>query len=132
MKMHKKTKPKKILLIERDNTLRDSLEELLTFEGYEVFEAANGYLGLQVAKKYLPDLIICSRLSPDLSCWEIVQQLKTEESTNQIPFIFLSSKPAGEEHQKMTEEVELIVLTKPFEIDEFLTIILKCTSTLAA
>ena len=121
--MHNQLKSKKILLIERDNTLHGSLTELLSLQGYEILEAKNGYSGLRYAKAYLPDLIICSRLFSDINAWEVLQALKKEEITKGIQFIFLSSKPAGKIHQKMIKAAQLIVIVKPFDISRFLAVV---------
>lgn len=70
--MHKPTTSKKILLIEREEILRKSLSELLTFQGYDLLEARNGYIGLHYAKVYLPDLVICARMFSDMDGWEVL------------------------------------------------------------
>lgn len=119
-------KAKKILIIEHDLSLREALAELLSLEGYEVFETENGYLGLQLAKKHLPDLILCSRMFADINCWDVLRALKEDETTKQIPFIFLSSKPIGEEHQKMEKNKDVIVLIKPFSIEKLKKTIQEC------
>ncbi len=115
--------------MERDNIFRGSLTELLSVEGYEVLEVINAS-GLRFAKTYAPNLIICSRMFSDTNGWEVLQALKKEDTTKKIPFIFLSSRPAGEIHQKMMEAAPLIVLIKPFKISEFLVIIQNCLSNM--
>ena len=50
---------KKILLIEDDIVLRENTAELLQLSGYKVETASNGRAGVEVAKKYEPNIIVC-------------------------------------------------------------------------
>lgn len=118
---------KKILVIERNNDFRESLSELLSLNNYQVINARNGYLGLILAREYFPDIIICARSFADISCWNVLQELRKEETTKQTLFVFLSSKPAGEEHQKMCEQEAVAVMTKPFLTEQLISLLEKWT-----
>ena len=109
--------------MEEDTQLRESLAELLTLEGFKVYPTGNGQAGLHSTKEYLPDLIICARMFIDMSCWEVLQSLQEEKTTRDIPFLFLSSIPIGIHHERMEKSKEAVVLTKPFPIKEFISII---------
>ena len=54
----------KILLIEDNNEIRESLSEILLLAGYDVSEARNGKQGVEMATKDLPDLILCDITMP--------------------------------------------------------------------
>ncbi len=101
---------------------------LLLLENFKAYHAKQGYAGLQIAKKHLPDAIICSRMFSDISCWDVFQALQKEEITKQIPFIFLSSIPSGEYHEKLEKNSSAIILTKPFCINQLMTVIHDCLS----
>jgi CheY-like chemotaxis protein len=82
---------KKILIIEDEVSLRKGIAEILTFEGYEVKEADNGKDGVILALKYLPDLILCDIMMPEMDGREVVKQLNSNENTKFIPFIFMTA-----------------------------------------
>lgn len=83
---------KKILVIEDDRNVRTNIQELLTESGYEVQSAENGRQGLAAAKKFLPDLIICDIMMPELNGYEVLKELAEDFKTAAIPFIFLTAK----------------------------------------
>ncbi|MCB0632847.1 MAG: response regulator [Saprospiraceae bacterium] len=117
---------KKILIIERHDPLRESIAEFLALYNFRVFEAQTGYQGLQLAREEAPDLIICARNFFDCSCWQILEELRKEGSTRETPFIFLSSKPAGEQHEKLSGQKAVSILIKPFSMDDLLKTIREC------
>ena len=83
---------KTILLIEDDIVLRENTAELLELANYKVITAANGQMGLKLAKQKLPDLIVCDIMMPELDGYETLQALSQNSKTKRIPFIFLSAK----------------------------------------
>ncbi|MCA9912809.1 MAG: response regulator, partial [Anaerolineae bacterium] len=57
---------KKVLIVEDNASLRKDVVEMLSYEGFEVYEAENGRIGVDIARRYLPDLIICDIMMPEL------------------------------------------------------------------
>lgn len=82
---------KKILLIEDDIFLSKIMEERLQDEGWEVNLAGNGEEGLQKAKTYLPNLILLDMILPKMNGFEVLEALKKETSTKDIPVIVISN-----------------------------------------
>ena len=80
---------KKILFIEDDTVVRENTAELLELSDYEVVTAANGKIGVELAKKELPDIIICDIMMPELDGYGVLQALSQKHETQQIPFIVL-------------------------------------------
>jgi CheY-like chemotaxis protein len=80
-----------ILVIEDEQAVRDSLVDLLNAEGFTTIDAPNGEVGLQLATKILPDLILCDIKMPVMNGYEVIQILKQRSPTASIPFIFLSA-----------------------------------------
>jgi len=112
-----------ILFIEDDIVVRENTAELLELANYKVITAANGKIGVAVAKKYLPDIIICDIMMPELNGYGVLQILSKEEVTKHIPFIFLSAKT---EHQDIRKGMNLGAddyLTKPFDESELFSAI---------
>ena len=82
----------KILVIEDEDNVREIVFEILTAEGFEVLQAENGVIGLQLAQQQLPCLIICDIMMPGLDGHDVLLQLQQDTATRTIPFIFLSAK----------------------------------------
>jgi CheY-like chemotaxis protein len=110
----------KILVIEDDQLLRENLCELLSAEGYEVDWAENGKVGFKKAKKILPDLIICDIMMPEMSGFELLEELQKDSDTETIPFIFLTAKVEMENLRRGMKLGADDYLFKPFDIGELL------------
>ncbi len=106
---------RKVLLIEDDSVLRENTAELLELSDYEVLTASNGKKGVKAAKTYLPDVIVCDIMMPELDGYGVLEKLSKEESTMHIPFIFLSAKTEKEDIRKGMNLGADDYLTKPFE-----------------
>ncbi|WP_339840086.1 response regulator [uncultured Maribacter sp.] len=114
---------KTILLIEDDRILRENTAELLELSGYQVFTSANGKIGIESAKEKLPDLIVCDIMMPEVDGYGVLEALSSNESTQHIPFIFLS---AITEHKAVRKGMDLGAddyLTKPFEEEDLMSAI---------
>ncbi|MEZ4791926.1 MAG: response regulator [Gelidibacter sp.] len=114
---------KKILLIEDDTVLRENTTELLQLSDYEVINAPNGKIGLQLAKSHLPDMIVCDIMMPELDGYEVLKALSKNEDTKYIPFIFLSAKTERQDIRKGMNLGADDYITKPFSEDELLSAI---------
>jgi CRP-like cAMP-binding protein/CheY-like chemotaxis protein len=106
---------KKILLIEDNRDLRENTEELLVLAGYEVRTAENGKIGVELAQKEQPDLIICDIMMPELDGYGVLHILTKREDTAAIPFIFLTAMTEKAEVRKGMELGADDYLTKPFD-----------------
>ena len=124
--MSVKIKTRKILVLEDDTSLRGNLVEILILKGFEVLKADNGYIGIQMALKHLPNIILCSRMFADIDCLDVFQALQKQEETKNIPFIFLSSNPSGQRHLEMQKIQIPKILIKPFSIQELMDFIQGC------
>lgn len=112
-----------ILIIEDDDSIRESVVEILDVEGFKVFAGANGLEGVQLAKKHLPDLIICDIMMPVLDGYGVLTELQKNQNTSTIPFIFLTAKADKKDVRKGMQLGADDYLNKPFTIDELLTAI---------
>jgi two-component system sensor histidine kinase/response regulator len=82
-----------ILIVEDDPSLRESLVEMLKVVGeYNVVAAHNGRTGVEVARKHLPDLIVCDIHMPELDGFGVLAELQKHPTTATIPFIFVSAR----------------------------------------
>ena len=83
---------KKILVIEDQAPMRRNVALLLEMEGFKVATAENGRVGVAVAKKERPDLVLCDVTMPEMDGYAVVQALRAEKELATTPFIFLSAK----------------------------------------
>lgn len=81
---------KKILVIDDEKSLREMVRMALTQRGYEVVEAANGVVGVEVARKQLPDLILCDVNMEKMDGYATLSSLRNDSMTSAIPFILMT------------------------------------------
>ena len=96
------------------------LSSVLVKQGYEVRTSINGSLALTSAKKHSPDLILLDILMPEMSGYEVCQQLKADERTQEIPVIFLSALAETLDRVKAFSTGGVDYITKPFQVEEVL------------
>lgn len=110
----------KILVIEDDRIMRENIAELLELSAYEVETAENGKLGVKKVEEFLPDLIICDVMMPELDGYGVLYILSKNAKTAAIPFIFLTAKSERVDFRKGMTLGADDYLTKPFEEMELL------------
>ncbi len=113
----------RILVIEDEESIRETITDILEAENYEVFSAENGSAGINLAKEILPDLILCDVMMPGLSGFDVLAHLRKEHLTESTPFVFLTARS---EKESLREGMNLGAddyLTKPFTIEELLAAI---------
>ncbi|MGB2923967.1 MAG: response regulator [Limnothrix sp.] len=81
----------KILLIEDQDYLRQSLLTMLIAEGYDVVGAEDGSIGVDLALTEDPDIVICDLRMPRLNGDQVLDILRHDPITQQLPFICISS-----------------------------------------
>jgi len=108
---------KKILVIDDEEWLREMVHLALSQKGYDVIEAANGALGIDVARKELPDLILCDVNMEKVDGYLTLSSLRNEATTASIPFILMTglADNAGMRHGMELGADDY--LPKPFTID---------------
>jgi two-component system, sensor histidine kinase and response regulator len=111
---------KKILVIEDNRSIRESILQLLEAEGFNVIGAADGQVGTKVAQEYLPDLILCDVVMPGLDGYGVLANLRQHLDTSTIPFIFLTSMSAKESFRYGMQLGADDYLTKPCSPEELL------------
>jgi DNA-binding NarL/FixJ family response regulator len=88
---------KKILVIEDEPEMRRNLTTVLRLEDFQPLSAENGRVGLNLAKKEKPDLILCDIMMPELDGHGVLQALQADPELALIPFIFLTAKGEKED-----------------------------------
>jgi len=110
----------KILIIEDDLPIRESVAEYLEQEGYKCILAKDGEDGISLANLDMPNLILCDIKMPGINGHQVLQALRENPQTSNIPFIFLSALV----DKKHLREGMLLgaddYITKPFRPEELL------------
>lgn len=112
-----------ILIIEDNEDIRESTAEILELANYEVLQAHNGRIGVELATKHLPDLVLCDIMMPELDGYGVLYLLNKNAATAAIPFIFLTAKAERLDMRKGMEMGADDYLTKPFDDVELLNAI---------
>src|SRR6266516_470713 len=108
---------KRILVIDDEEWLREMVHLALSQKGYEIIEAENGAVGIEVARKELPDLILCDVNMEKMDGYLTLSSLRSEPATASIPFILMTglADNAGMRHGMELGADDY--LPKPFTID---------------
>ena len=110
----------RILVIEDADPLRNDIVEMLTFEGFDVDSAENGIMGLERAREFRPDLIICDIMMPELDGYGVLNELRKDTEMVTTPFIFLTAKTDRTDVRQGMGLGADDYLTKPFVAAELL------------
>lgn len=89
--------------------------------GVEVLLAQNGREALALAAEKVPDLILLDIIMPGLTGLEVLERLKADAKTKDIPVMMLTSRQVPEEFRKAQELGAKGFLNKPYDIDAFLS-----------
>jgi len=110
----------KILVIEDEEPVLAGMSALLIAENFDVIGAENGKVGVKLAIKNQPELIICDVTMPELDGYGVLRELRQNPATAMIPFIFLTAKSTKSDLRQGMELGADDYLTKPFTRDELL------------
>jgi two-component system OmpR family response regulator len=107
----------KILVIDDDAHLRESLAEVLELEGFSCLQAGNAKSGIASAKKHVPDVVIMDIQLPDSSGFQICQELR--KFSKDFILIMMTGRflSAEEKTQGLSLGADEYI-TKPFDIQE--------------
>jgi len=83
---------KKILIIEDEPEMRRNIATILRLEKYQPLTAEHGRLGVEMALKENPSLILCDVMMPELDGYGVLHAIRANQSTEATPFIFLTAK----------------------------------------
>lgn len=114
---------KKILVIEDDKNIRESLSELLETRSYEIHSFDNGQDAINQIMEKIPDLIICDVMMPGMSGFDVLTEIRKNTATTKIPFVFLSAKVLESDRERGLGLGANSYLTKPFRSSELFEIV---------
>lgn len=118
LKTPEHSKNKYTLLIVEDNIeMQMFLQDVLN-NNYKLLIAENGKVGLNLAKKHIPDLIISDVMMPEMNGLEMCKQLQKKKSTVHIPVILLTAKNTKSTKIKALQTGAIEYINKPFNFHE--------------
>lgn len=122
VKSSKKTEEQNevVLIIDDNPTNLGVVVESLEQSGFKIIIARNGETGLKRAKFATPDIILLDVVMPGISGFEVCHRLKADESTINIPVIFMTALDSTEDKVKGFEMGGVDYITKPVQVEEVL------------
>jgi CheY-like chemotaxis protein len=110
----------RVLVVDDDPVLRETLEAVLAGEGYEVEAAGNGLEALSVLPGWRPDLIILDLMMPIMDGWRFRAEQRQTPSAD-VPVLVLTSHWDAASAGAGIDATEM--LRKPFDLDQLLNTI---------
>lgn len=114
----------KILIIDDDPSILETVTDLLETAGYQALAALGGAQGLNVARTERPDLILVDYHMPEMNGLAVAERLKADAATRRIPVIALTSGTAADAN-KLVAAGCIGFIPKPFDVETFPGLILE-------
>jgi diguanylate cyclase len=109
-----------VLVVEDEANLRENLVDLLMREGFDAVGAATGEAGLAQVKQQQPALILCDIKMAGMSGYDLLQELRHDPETANLPFIFLSGQASRSQIRQGMNLGADDYLPKPFQPEELI------------
>lgn len=90
--MAEDSKNQVVVCIEDEPTMIELVKLILTSKGFEVYGAMGGQEGLDLIAEKQPDVVLLDLMMPDMSGWDVYQQMKSDEAIRRIPVIVVTAK----------------------------------------
>ena len=116
----------KLLIVDDQYGIRLLLQEIFKKEGYEVFQAANGFQAIDIVVKDCPDLVILDMKIPGMDGVEILKRIK--EINKDIKVILMTAYGELDIIEEAKKLGALQYFPKPFDIDEIKKVVREHTS----
>jgi len=111
---------KKILIVDDEVDLVETIRFLLEMEGYRVLVSGDGEDALHQARRENPHLIILDIMLPKLDGYKVCRQLKSDERYKKIPILMLTARAQQKDRIVGTEAGADEYITKPFDLAAFI------------
>lgn len=108
----------RILVIDDDPSILETLTTMLRFKGYGTQVASSGRKALEKVKEFDPDLILLDIMLPDIDGYDLCRRFKSDTETADIPILIVSARTRREEIVNLLELGANDYITKPFFLDE--------------
>ena len=102
----------KVLVIDDDEVSRYLVRRLLADTPYRITEATGGLEGIRLARQLLPNVILLDFVMPGMTAFEVLDELKADPDTRNIPVIIHTSKDLAEEERQRLKVATAAILSK--------------------
>ena len=109
-----RTPEARLLVVDDEPNIRELLSASLRYAGFEVATAADGQQALALADSFRPDLLVLDVMMPGLDGWQVLEELLQDESTKDIPIVFLTARAELRDQARGLELGGVDYVTKPF------------------
>jgi two-component system chemotaxis response regulator CheY len=117
------TRPRRILLVDDDESIRQFIEMALSDEGYEVVTAENGQAALDILGRWTPSLILLDMRMPIMDGWAFSCAFRQAPNEEKVPVVVLTAaRDAAESAAEIGADA---VLSKPFDLGELIALVRK-------
>ena len=110
----------KVLIVDDERSIRETLREILEEEGYQVFTEEVGSRVLERIREIEPDLIILDLFLPGISGMEVLEKMNEEGLTEKIPVVIVSGHGTVETAVKAMKLKAFDFIEKPIKYDKFM------------
>ncbi len=114
---------RKALIIEDDEFMITNLVELLELEDFVVQSTSDGRQALELARSFLPDIILSDMRLPGMDGLAILSGIRQDDQTSHIPFVFLTGRTESTQVKTALSAGADGYLVKPFEVMDLLRVI---------
>jgi two-component system alkaline phosphatase synthesis response regulator PhoP len=112
---------KRILIVDDEPDLVETLQVRLAQENYECLTANDGHNGFELARTEKPDLVILDIMLPVMDGYKVARLLKFQKELKHFPIIMLSAKDRDEDRLMGEQTGANYYITKPFSMDKVVT-----------
>jgi len=113
----------RILVVDDELPVVQIIKANLEMEGYEVDTAHDGIEALEQVARQRPDLVVLDVMMPRMNGWDVLERLKTDPATMDIPVVMLTALHDVEHLDKGARLGNDCYLTKPFEPEDLLAMV---------
>lgn len=112
---------KKILAVDDESDVLLIIKTALMSEGYAVVTASNGPDALARSREETPDLVVLDMMMPEMSGFEVLEQLRAQEMTRKVPIIMLTGVSDKAKIRQAIDSGIDYYIVKPFEFHDLIS-----------
>jgi DNA-binding response OmpR family regulator len=112
-------KQKHVLVVDDDPNIADMLRQFLPESDFRLDSALDGVAGLEAIEAHSPDVVLLDLIMPRLDGFGVIERLRANPGTHNLPIIVISAKDLTEdESKKLKESVSFVMRKKGFDGDK--------------
>ena len=113
----------KVLVVDDEEPILELLKYNLEKNGYEVKTAQDGARAVDIAKKFIPDLVLLDIMMPVMDGYEMLKVLKEDQTLREIPVIAVTARAMKGDDARCIEAGASDYISKPVDMDQLLSLL---------